>query len=64
MRPAEPPPPPPPPPTLARLLDKPHVRQRIAAAFVDSRYPDRHCVRCGEIYRGPSLHCSPECAVA
>lgn len=49
-------------PPLAQLLAKPHVRYRIAAAFVDSRYPDRACVQCGCTYRGPSLHCSPECA--
>lgn len=32
--------------------------------FVDPIWPKRLCIRCGKPYRGPTVYCSLECALA
>jgi len=40
------------------------TRERAARAYFDVGFPDRPCDHCGEVYRGPAVFCSLDCALA
>ena len=37
---------------------------RASEAYRDDTFPERMCDHCGQLYRGPAVYCSLECAMA
>lgn len=36
----------------------------IPGRYVNARFPERPCDKCGKPYRGPAVYCSLTCALA
>lgn len=40
------------------------IGKKLAAAYINSSYPERNCDYCGLPYRGPAVYCSFTCAIS
>lgn len=48
---------------MCEQCGKPLVFPRMSNRYRDDTFPERLCDGCGQLYRGPAVYCSLECAV-